>query len=224
MVGQPIKESLADMPRPSLARERRSQLIAALMRALAERGYAGASVANIAREARLAPGLVHYYFGSKQEMLIELLESIRAVTLARRDERLARAGDDPRSKLFALTDALLEHDPSGRTGPVEAAWIVIAAEAIHQPAVRKGYGAMLVELVDRLEAGLRDVLRAEKRTGRDVRSLAAAIAAAIQGVYQMDATAPGTARRGSSAPALRHMVTGLIEAQPRRTPRSKRAR
>ena len=105
------------MPRPSQARERRAQLIAALMRLLSERGYAGASVASIAREAKLAPGLVHYYFGSKQEILLELLESIRAAILVRRDERLARAGDDPRAKLFALTDALLEHDPSGGTAP-----------------------------------------------------------------------------------------------------------
>ena len=194
------------------------------MRALAEHGYAGSSVASIAREAGLAPGLVHYYFGSKQEMLLELLESIRTAIRARRDERLERAGDDPRARLFALTDALLEHDPSGGTAPVEATWIVIAAEAVHQPAVREAYGAMLVELVDRLETGLREVLRAEKRVVRDVRSLAAAIAAGIQGVYQMDAAAPGTARRGSSAPALRHMVAGLIEAQPQRAPRSKRVR
>ena len=211
------------MPRPSQARERRAQLIAGLMRALAQHGYAGASVANVAREAKLAPGLVHYYFGSKQKMLLALLESIRGAVRARRDERLARAGDDPRAKLFALTDALLEHDPSGGTAPVEATWVVIAAEAVHQPAVRKAYGGMLVELVDRLEARLRDVLRAEERQARDVRSLASAIAAAVQGVYQMDTSAPGTAKRGSSAPALRHMVAGLIEAQPRRTRRSKRA-
>ncbi len=212
------------MPRPSQARERRAQLTAGLMRALAQHGYAGASVANVAREAKLAPGLVHYYFGSKQKMLLALLESIRGAVRARRDERLARAGDDPRAKLFALTDALLEHDPSGGTAPVEATWVVIAAEAVHQPAVRKAYGGMLVELVDRLEAGLRDVLRAEKRQAHDVRSLASAIAAAIQGVYQMDTSAPGTSKRGSSAPALRHMVAGLIEAQPRRASRSKRAK
>ena len=212
------------MSRPSLARKRRAELIAALMRALAERGYAGASVASIAREAKLAPGLVHYYFGSKQEILLELLESIRAAILVRRDERLARAGDDPRAKLFALTDALLEHDPSGGTAPVEATWVVIAAEAVHQQPVRQAYGAMLLELVDRLEAGLREVLRAEGRRARDVRSLAAAIAAAVQGVYQMDAAAPGAAKRGSSAPALRQMVAGLIEAQPRRRSRSKRTR
>lgn len=208
------------MPRPSQTRERRAQLIAALMRALAERGYAGASIANIAREAGLAPGLVHYYFGTKQEMLLALLDSIRTAIRTRRDERLAGAGDDPRAKLFALTNALLEHDPSGGTAPVEATWVVIAAEAIHQPAVREAYGAMLVELVDQLETGLREVLRAEKRLARDVRSLAAAIAAAIQGVYQMDATVPGTAKRGSSAPALRQMIAGLIEAQPLRASRS----
>ena len=212
------------MPRPSQARERRAQLVAALMQTLSQRGYAGASVANIARQAGLAPGLVHYYFSSKQEMLLALLESIRAATRKRRDQRLSRAGGDPRKKLFALTDALLEYDPSGGTAPVEATWIVIAAEAVHQPVVREAYGAMLMELVDRLEAGLREVLRAERRVARDVRSLAAAIAAGIQGVYQMDAAAPGAAKRGSSAPALRLMVAGLLDAQPRRSSRTKRQR
>lgn len=209
------------MGRPSQAPERRAQLIAALMRTLALRGYAGASVANIAREAGMAPGLVHYYFGSKQEMLLALLESIRSAVLTRRDQRLTLAGDDPRARLFALTDALLEYDPSGGTAPLEATWIAIAAEAVHESAVQEAYGAMLLELVDRLESGLREVLRAEKRLAREVRSLAAAITAAIQGVYQMDAVVPGAAKRGSSAPALRQMVAGLLDAQPFRASRTK---
>jgi len=167
---------------------------------------------------------VHYYFGSKQEMILALLETIRRAVVARRDDRLAGAGGDPRAKLFSLTDALLEHDPSGATGPLEATCVVVAAEAIHQPAVREAHGAMLIALVDPLEARLREIFRSAKRKARDVRSLASAMAAAIQGVYQMDALAPSTAKRGSSAPAVRHMVAGLIDAQPRRAAQPRRSK
>lgn len=186
------------------------------MRVMCREGYAGASVVSIAREAGLTPGLVHYYFGSKQEVLLELIDSIRRAILHRFDERERRAGDDPWARLFALTDALLEHDPTGGTAPIEATWVVIASEAVHQPAVREQYGAMLIGLVERIDVLLRAVLRHEGRVARDTRSLASAIAAAIQGVYQMDTSAPSAARRGTSAPSLRLMVEGIVAAQPRR--------
>jgi len=207
------------MGRSSVVVERRAQLVRAFQRSLAERGYAGASTAAVAREAGLAPGLVHYYFASKQEMLLEVLRSIRGAVGRRHDERLARAGHAPRARLYALIDALLEYDPSGASAPIQETWTVIAAEAVHQPTVREAYGAALLALVDRIESSLREILRDERRVARDVRSLAAAIVAAVQGVYQMDAVVPGAAKRGSSAPALRQMVAGLIDAQPERRTR-----
>ncbi len=212
------------MPRPSNSNERRSQIVWALMRTMARKGYAGASVASIAREAGLSPGLVHYHFDSKQEVLLALMDVIHNGVLARFEERLALAGEDPWRRLFALTDALLAHDPSGGTAPLEVSWIVIASEAVHQPAVRAEYARMLSTLVERIEELLRELLRAEARSTRNARSLSAAIAAAIQGVYQMDSALPGAAKTGSSAPALRHMVEGIVAAQPRRARRRASAR
>ncbi len=211
------------MARPSNTEERRGQIVAALMRTVTRRGYAGATVATIAREAGLTPGLVHYHFDSKQGVLLALMQAIRDGVLRRFEERLDRAGDDPWQRLFALTDALLEHDPTGGTASLEVTWLVIAAEAVHQPAVRREYGRMLLTLVDRIQSLLRDVLKRERRSTRNARSLAAAVAAAIQGVYQMDAAARDAAKTGSSAPALRHMIEGLVAAQPRRPASRKRA-
>ena len=204
------------MARPSQKEERRRQIVAGLLRTMAQQGYAGATVATIAREADLTPGLVHYYFDSKQAILLALMQGIRRGVLGRFEERLERAGDDPWKQLFALTDALLERDPTGGTAPLQAGWLVIAAEAIHQPAVREEYSQMLLALVDRIDGLLRGVLKSEGRSTRSSRSLAAAIAAAIQGVYQLDAAAPSASKPGSSAPALRHMVEGLVAAQPGR--------
>jgi len=70
------------MARPSNTDERRLQIMGALVKVMAKRGYDGASVADIARAARLTPGLVHYHFKNKQEILLAALRDL----VARRGE------------------------------------------------------------------------------------------------------------------------------------------
>ncbi|MBK8454228.1 MAG: TetR/AcrR family transcriptional regulator [Thiofilum sp.] len=41
----------------------------------AEHGYKGASINNIAQRAKLAKANIHYYFGSKQELYLKVLET-----------------------------------------------------------------------------------------------------------------------------------------------------
>lgn len=62
------------MGRPSNRAERRAQILDAFARVLADHGYAGATIAAIAAEADLTPGLLHHHFESKEEMLSALLD------------------------------------------------------------------------------------------------------------------------------------------------------
>jgi AcrR family transcriptional regulator len=41
---------------------------------LAEKGYDATTLREISREAQVAPGLVHYYFGGKDQLLVEVLQ------------------------------------------------------------------------------------------------------------------------------------------------------
>jgi AcrR family transcriptional regulator len=52
----------------------RERIIAATSRVLAEKGYDATTLREISREAQVAPGLVHYYFGGKDQLLVEVLE------------------------------------------------------------------------------------------------------------------------------------------------------
>lgn len=61
--------------REQTARER---IIAAAHQVLAERGLEAASVKEIARQAGVAPGLVHYYFANKEELLSTVLREASA--------------------------------------------------------------------------------------------------------------------------------------------------
>ncbi len=192
---------------------RREQIVRGLMRVLAKRGYAGAPISAVAREAGLTPGLLHYYFKGKQQILLELIEAIQATALERFEERLARASNDPWKRLFAFTDALLEAGGSQDADDAAACWVAIAAEAVHEPAVRRRYRSSLEELATLLRPLLTDVLAAEGRSSEDLTSAVAAITALIQGVHHVDAMAPELAPAGSSARVARHMIVGIVQAQ-----------
>ena len=52
---------------------RRNQIVRAAAAVLGRQGYAETSLKDVAREARVAPGLLHYYFDSKEELLLQVV-------------------------------------------------------------------------------------------------------------------------------------------------------
>src|SRR5436190_16616547 len=85
--------------RPSNTDARRAQIVDAFMSVMSRAGYEHATVAAIAREARLSPGLIHYHFENKHEILIALVAGLVERRNRRLSARLAEAGTDPRSRL-----------------------------------------------------------------------------------------------------------------------------
>lgn len=61
-----------------LERARRSQFIECALAALAELGFAGASIAEVARRADVSKSVVLYHFGSKQELLEAVVVEVYA--------------------------------------------------------------------------------------------------------------------------------------------------
>jgi AcrR family transcriptional regulator len=53
----------------------RERIITATSKVLAEKGYDATTLREISREAQVAPGLVHYYFGGKDQLLVEVLQA-----------------------------------------------------------------------------------------------------------------------------------------------------
>ncbi|MHB1629969.1 MAG: TetR/AcrR family transcriptional regulator [Bacilli bacterium] len=52
----------------------RKQLIDSAYKVLAKKGYEAASVKEIASEAGVSPGLIHYYFASKEELFMAVVK------------------------------------------------------------------------------------------------------------------------------------------------------
>ena len=71
---------MATSPAPRWQRlehdERRRQILACARGLFSERNYAAVSTTDIAREAGVARGLLHHYFGTKRELYLEVVRSL----------------------------------------------------------------------------------------------------------------------------------------------------
>ncbi|MDI6875010.1 TetR/AcrR family transcriptional regulator [Candidatus Solincola sp.] len=64
------------MGRKPLKDQRRKEILEALYRCLLEKSYSETSIKDIGRKAGLNPAMLHYYFESKEDILINLVDSI----------------------------------------------------------------------------------------------------------------------------------------------------
>jgi TetR/AcrR family transcriptional repressor of bet genes len=208
------------MARPSNRAERRHTLAVAFGRLLAERGYAGATMAELARASGLRQGLVHYHFESKQEILLALLEHL-AHGLEARVAARTTASSTPHQALLAYIDAHValgdDADPTA-----VAAWVTLGVEAVRQPEVREAYARAVDAELSRLEALVEAALAsrstddaspersaggaAHRPPAPDARALAAGIYATIQGAYHLASTVPARVPAGFAALVLRQWL------------------
>ena len=189
---------------------------------MSRQGYERASVAAIAAEAGLVPGLVHYHFQSKLDILVALVDLLRERLAARIQACLAAAGDGgPRTRLGAFLDAHVATGPGADPRAV-ACWVSVAAEAIREPEVRAVYQRVVEAALDELSGLVSAVFASEGRriAGLEARAMAASLYAAIQGAYQLATAAPDATPKGFAAPALHRLAEALLGPAPVR----KRAR
>lgn len=201
------------MPRPPNTDQRREQIIDGLLKVMSKKGYEGASTQDIARAAKLSPGLVHYHFGSKAEILEGLMKRLVEQHLTGLDQRIAEAGDDPLAQL----DAFIEHHlATGDTANPHAlsVWVALGAEAIKSKDVRARYAAGLEAIVERLLTIIRHGIDSGRFGHPQPRTSASAILATIEGYFVVAATARDLIPRHTAAPALKAMARGLLEVKP----------
>jgi TetR/AcrR family transcriptional repressor of bet genes len=185
-----------------------------LLKVMARDGYAGSTITKIGQAAKLTPGLVHYHFQSKHEILTALIALLTARVAKRLESRLALAGTDPRLRLEAFVDAYValgkDADPSA-----VAAWAVIGAEAVRAADVSALYSEAIGSALGQLRKLIGAALRAEGRETENAGAIAAAMMAMIEGAYRIHAGAPDVLPKGFAAPALRRTLHHLIDAEKR---------
>src|SRR5499427_10783991 len=94
------------VPRDELEDARRAQLIEVTIDSLAEVGFVGTTLAEIAGRAGVSPGLVAHYFGDKDGLLEAAFRKLARVVAGRVRARLALART-PRNRVQAVIDSNL---------------------------------------------------------------------------------------------------------------------
>jgi len=199
------------MPRPTNTEERRAQIVRGLIAVMAKRGYDSASTSDIAAHAGLTPGLVHYHFKTKLEILIEVVRTLARDHAAAVDAALA-VSDEPREQLAGFIDVHLGTGQHANRDAL-ACWVLATAEAVRQPLIQREVDRVLTELVGRLVAIIERGVRVKQFGRVDSKAAAAALLATIQGYFVLSATARELIPPGSAAKAARQMADGLLRTR-----------
>jgi AcrR family transcriptional regulator len=146
-----------DAPR-RLEGDKAQRIIAAMRSSVASRGAAASTFDQVAREAGVSRGLLHYYFGSKERLLVEVVRHDAAERNRSMDERLASAHspDEVLQALVVGLEEFLEDDAGGQAVIYE-----LLSASRHSDEIR----AELAELYRQWRERLAGWLRAKEREG-----------------------------------------------------------
>jgi AcrR family transcriptional regulator len=106
-------------------------LLDAAERLLADAGYASITTRRLAEEAGVNHGLVHYYFGSNENLLVRALERFTARLIAR--QRQLYAADMPFTEKWRTAISYLIRDDAG----YEKIWLELQALAWNNTDIRE---------------------------------------------------------------------------------------
>ncbi len=141
-----------------LSGEKAQRIIDSMRDSVAQRGAAGSTFEHVAREAGVSRGLLHYYFGTKERLLVEVVRRDAEIRVARLDELLADAAtvDDVIDVLLASLTDLIENEP---------AFFLLIFELFsagrRNPEIQREVG----QLFDRTRSHVAEVLEAKEREG-----------------------------------------------------------
>lgn len=96
-----------------LESEKAKRIVDAMRESVARRGAAGSTFDHVAREAGVSRGLLHYYFGTKERLLVEVVRRDSEIRIAALAASLgdARTADDFIDALVRSLEELIERDP-----------------------------------------------------------------------------------------------------------------
>src|SRR6187401_2485416 len=96
-----------------IAGDKAKRIVDAMRASVARRGAAGSTFDHVARQAGVSRGLLHYYFGTKEQLLAEVVRRDSDLRISELEERLAgaRSADDFVALLRTSLERMLADDP-----------------------------------------------------------------------------------------------------------------
>jgi betaine-aldehyde dehydrogenase len=187
---------------PELEDFRRIQLIEVTIDSLAEVGYVGSTLAQIASRADVSPGLVAHYFDDKDGLLEAAFRTLSRRLFEQLDARMRQA-HTPRGRIQAIIDTNL--GPQEFTRRTGSAWLAFWGQVPHVHGLKRVQNAYQRRMVSNLRYALVRLLAVP-----EARSLASIIAAMIDGVWLRAALSNWAEADSESA---RGLLTAFVDAR-----------
>ncbi len=181
---------------------RRIQLIEVTIDSLAEVGYVGSTLAQIASRADVSPGLVAHYFDDKDGLLEAAFRTLSRRLFEQMDVRM-RLAHTPRGRIQAIIDTNL--GPQEFTQRTGSAWLAFWGQVPHVEGLKRVQNAYQRRMVSNLRYALVRLVPAS-----EARSLASTIAAMIDGVWLRAALSNWAEADSESA---RDLLSAFVDAR-----------
>ena len=141
-----------------LSGEKAQRIVDAMRDSVATRGAAASTFEHVAREAGVSRGLLHYYFGTKERLLVEVVRRDAEIRVARLDEPLGQAKtvDDVLDVLVNSLTELIEKEPGFFLLLYE-----LFSAGRRNPEIQHEVG----QLFERTRSHVAEVLKAKEREG-----------------------------------------------------------
>ena len=164
--------------------DNRDRLIAAGYEILAEKGVEATTVKEIAQRANVSPGLFHYYFTSKDELLLAVLQEAGERLKKRILQELHTGGSAARFFAMALEIAQA-------SSKQEITWYRLRYElyalGLRKPAFRLALGEFLAAVRSTVAHTIQEFLGKDER---EAQAIAAVILACFDGLALQQITQP----------------------------------
>jgi AcrR family transcriptional regulator len=141
-----------------LSGDKAQRIVDAMRDSVARRGAAGSTFEHVAREAGVSRGLLHYYFGTKERLLVEVVRRDTELRVKRLDDRLAPAKsvDNVIDALVASLTDMIENEPGFFLLLYE-----LFSAGRRNPEIQKEVG----QLFEKTRSHVADVLRSKEEEG-----------------------------------------------------------
>jgi AcrR family transcriptional regulator len=115
-VASPRLATVGETPR-ALSSEKAARIVEAMRRSVAQRGSEGSTFDHVSREAGVSRGLLHYYFGTKEQLLVEAVRRDCDLRMEILQRKLARAqsADDFIDLMAQFLQETVREDPDSVT-------------------------------------------------------------------------------------------------------------
>ncbi|HEX8742361.1 MAG TPA: TetR/AcrR family transcriptional regulator [Thermoleophilaceae bacterium] len=176
------------------------RIVGAMRDSVARRGAAGSTFDHVAREAGVSRGLLHYYFGSKERLLVEVVRHDTEIRISTFEERL-RGADSLDSIVAALVVQLREYVEE------EPGWHAVIHELLSAARRNDEIRDELANLYRRVRGQIADILREKEADGivtlrADAESVASIFLSIADGFEVQITAEPGWDNEAAVAAAL----------------------